>query len=86
MPNKRGHAEDITETYYIGLMSALGNRMKDIEKPQIAIVNSWSDVNPGHKPLGELARYVREGILCAGGNPGEFNVPAPCDGIAQGDG
>ena len=86
MPSKRGHAEDITETYYIGLMSALGNRMKDIEKPQIAIVNSWSDVNPGHKPLGELARYVREGILCAGGNPGEFNVPAPCDGIAQGDG
>ena len=86
MPNKRGHAEDITETYYIGLMSALGNRMKDIEKPQIAIVNSWSDVNPGHKPLSELARYVREGILCAGGNPGEFNVPAPCDGIAQGDG
>lgn len=86
MPNKRGHAEDITETYYIGLMSALGNRMKDIEKPQIAIVNSWSDVNPGHKPLGELARYVREGILCSGGNPGEFNVPAPCDGIAQGDG
>ncbi len=86
MPNKRGHAEDITETYYIGLMSALGNRMKDIEKPQIAIVNSWSDVNPGHKPLGELARYVREGILCAGGNPGEFNVPAPGDGIAQGDG
>ncbi|MCC8058179.1 dihydroxy-acid dehydratase [Cloacibacillus sp.] len=86
MPNKRGHAEDITETYYIGLMSALGNRMKDIEKPQIAIVNSWSDVNPGHKPLGELARYVREGILCAGGNPGEFNVPAPCDGIAQGEG
>lgn len=86
MPNKRGRAEDITETYYIGLMSALGNRMKDIEKPQIAIVNSWSDVNPGHKPLGELARYVREGILCAGGNPGEFNVPAPCDGIAQGEG
>lgn len=84
--NKRGHAEDITETYYIGLMSALGNRMKDIEKPQIAIVNSWSDVNPGHKPLAELARYVREGILCAGGNPGEFNVPAPCDGIAQGEG
>ncbi len=86
MPNKRGHAEDITETYYIGWLRALGTRRQDLEKPQIAIVNSWSDVNPGHKPLGELARYVREGILCAGGNPGEFNVPAPCDGIAQGDG
>ncbi len=85
MPN-RGCFTDITESYFIGLMSSLGNRAKDICKPQIAIANSWNDVNPGHKPLRELAQYVREGILCAGGNPCEFGVPAPCDGIAQGNG
>lgn len=86
MVAKRGKTEDIMETYYIGLMSSLGNRKVDIEKPQIAVVNSWTDVNPGHKPLAELALHVKEGIWAAGGNPGEFNVPAPCDGIAQGDG
>ena len=83
---KRGSTTDVTETYYIGLMSALGNRSSDIAKPQIAIVNSWTDVNPGHKPLADLALHVKEGVWAAGGNPGEFCVPAPCDGIAQGDG
>ena len=86
MSAKRGRPEDLTETYYIGLMSALGNRAKDIAKPQIAVVNSWTDANPGHAPLAALAAHVREGIWAAGGNPGEFGVPAPCDGIAQGDG
>lgn len=86
MKAKRGKSEDLMETYYIGLMNALGNRASDIAKPQIAIVNSWTDVNPGHKPLAELALHVKEGVWAAGGNPGEFNVPAPCDGIAQGEG
>lgn len=30
--------------------------------------------------------FVKEGIWAAGGIPAEFNVPAPCDGMAQGDG
>jgi dihydroxy-acid dehydratase len=71
------------EAYYIGLMNASGYRNKDLDKPVIGVVNSWSEVNPGHKPLRELAQYVKEGIWAAGGTPGEFNVPAPCDGIAQ---
>jgi dihydroxy-acid dehydratase len=50
------------------------------------VVNSWTDVNPGHQPLRELAQRVKEGIWAAGGCPGEFNVPAPCDGMAQGPG
>ncbi len=84
--SKRGNSQDITEAYYAGLMSASGYRRQDIDKPIIGIVNSWTDANPGHKPLAELATYVREGIWAAGGVPTEFNVPAPCDGIAQGEG
>ena len=38
------------EAYYIGLMNAAGYRDKDLKKPTIGIVNSWNDVNPGHKP------------------------------------
>lgn len=82
----RGLPEDMTEAYYRGLMHSVGYRRKDLEKPQIAVVNSWTDVNPGHQPLRELAQRVKEGIWAAGGCPGEFNVPAPCDGMAQGPG
>lgn len=82
----RGKPEEVTEAYFRGLMHSVGYRRKDLEKPQIAVVNSWTDVNPGHQPLRELAARVKEGIWAAGGSPGEFNVPAPCDGIAQGPG
>ena len=74
------------EAYYVGLMNSCGYRTKDLEKPVIGIVNSYTDVNPGHRPFKELANYVKEGVWAAGGTPAEFNVPAPCDGMAQGEG
>ena len=69
--------------YYNGLMGAVGYRKKDLDKPVIGVVNSWNDVNPGHKPFRELAQYVKDGVWAAGGAPAEFGVPAPCDGMAQ---
>ena len=86
MAGQRGGSEDITEAYYRGLMHSVGYRRSDLKKPQIAVVNSWTEVNPGHLPLKDLANRVKEGIWAAGGSPGEFNVPAPCDGMAQGPG
>ena len=86
MEKLRGRPEEITEAYYRGLMHSVGYRRKDLEKPLIAVVNSWTDVNPGHLPFKNLAERVKEGIWAAGGTPGEFNVPAPCDGMAQGPG
>ena len=83
---RRGQEKDMTEAYFIGLMNSAGYRKKDIAKPIIGIVNSYTDVNPGHKPFAELVKYVKEGIWAAGGTPGEFGVPAPCDGMAQGVG
>lgn len=77
------HINPNAEAYYVGLMNACGYRDKDLHKPIIGIVNSWNEVNPGHKPLKELAQYVKEGVWAAGGAPAEFNVPAPCDGMAQ---
>ena len=71
------------EAYYNGLLHASGFRNCDLEKPMIGIVNSWNEVNPGHRPLRELAQYVKEGVWSGGGTPVEFNVPAPCDGISQ---
>lgn len=79
-------ADDRQQAYFVGLMHACGYREEDLHKPIIAVVNSYTDVNPGHKPFRELAGYVKEGIWAAGGTPAEFNVPAPCDGMAQGSG
>ena len=75
--------DSMADAYYLGLMGAAGYREKDLAKPVIGIVNSWTDVNPGHKPFRELAGYVKEGVWAAGGTPAEFTVPAPCDGMAQ---
>ena len=86
MSEHRGREKEITEIYYRGLMHSIGFRRKDLDNPQIAIVNSWTDVNPGHQPLKELGGWVKEGVWAAGGCPGEFGVPAPCDGMAQGPG
>ena len=83
---KRGNEKDMMEAYFLGLMSSSGYRKKDIAKPIIGIVNSFTDVNPGHKPFAELVKYVKEGIWAAGGTPAEFGVPGPCDGMAQGSG
>lgn len=77
---------DQTQGYYTGLMNACGYCSRDLKAPVIGIVNSYTDGNPGHKPLQELARYVKEGVWSNGGTPVEFNVPAPCDGMAQGAG
>lgn len=74
------------EAYYVGLTEACGYRNKDIGKPVIGIVNSFSDGNPGHKPFKTLVEDVKSGIWANGGMPVEFNVPSPCDGISQGEG
>lgn len=55
------------------------------EKPIIAVVNSHTEINPGHMHLRTLAEKVKEGIHAAGGIPFEFNIPAPCDGITEGN-
>jgi dihydroxy-acid dehydratase len=42
------------------------------DKPVIAIVNTWSDINPCHTHLRQRAEDVRRGILQAGGFPLEL--------------
>jgi len=54
------------------------------EKPLIAVVNSHTELNPGHRHLDQLGVKVKEGVHAAGGIPFEFNVPAPCDGMSEG--
>ena len=57
---------------------------EDFDKPFIAVVNSYTDVVPGHVHLREVADIVKQAIREAGGVPFEFNVIAVDDGIAMG--
>lgn len=61
-----------------------GARYGDLDRPIVAVVNTWNDIVPGHAPLRELAEHVKRGIIQAGGTPLEFNTIAICDGITQG--
>ncbi|MBR7826439.1 dihydroxy-acid dehydratase [Actinospica sp. MGRD01-02] len=43
-------------------------------KPVIAVLNTWSDINPCHMHLRERAEQVKRGVWQAGGFPLEFPV------------
>ncbi|OFI47470.1 dihydroxy-acid dehydratase [Floricoccus penangensis] len=57
---------------------------RDMNKPFIAICNSYIDIVPGHVHLRELADIAKEAIREAGGIPFEFNTIGVDDGIAMG--
>jgi dihydroxy-acid dehydratase len=65
------------------LLYALGCSPQDIARPFIGIVNSFTEVVPGHIHLREISAAVKEGVRAAGGIPFEFNTIAVCDGIAM---
>jgi dihydroxy-acid dehydratase len=65
------------------LLYALGCTRADMDKPFIGIVNSFTDIVPGHIHLRDIAAAVREGVSEGGGVPFEFNTIAVCDGIAM---
>jgi len=56
-------------------MQQMGLRREDVlERPIVAIVNTWSDLSPCHAHLRERAEAVKRGVLLAGGMP--FELPA----------
>ncbi len=70
----------------LGILKGLGLDDKDIKnKPFIGVVNTWNELNPGHKHLRELSEAVKYGIIEAGGIPFEFCTVGPCDGWANGN-
>jgi dihydroxy-acid dehydratase len=66
------------------LLKAVGLTDEDIRKPFVAIVNSYTDVVPGHAHLDAVGEFVKQQVQAAGGTPFVFNTIAICDGIAMG--
>ena len=66
------------------LLKATGVTDADMNKPFIAIVNSYTDIVPGHVHLQDFGRRIKDAVRAAGGVPFEFNTIAVDDGIAMG--
>ena len=66
------------------LFYSMGWDRAHLEKPLVAVVNSFNELMPGHIHLNSLAQAVKLGIAEAGGTPLEFPSIAVCDGIATG--
>ena len=65
------------------LLYAVGCTQADMDKPFIGIINSFSEVVPGHIHLRDIAGAVKAGVCSGGGVPFEVNTIAVCDGIAM---
>ena len=76
--------EPLDRTAHRALLHCVGVSHEDMGKPLVAIVNSWTEVVPGHTHLRALGEAVKQGVREAGGVPLEFDTIAVCDGMAQG--
>jgi len=76
--------ESLERTAHRALLHCIGINHGDMGKPLVAIVNSWTEVVPGHMHLRAVGELVKQGVREAGGNPLEFDTIALCDGMAQG--
>ena len=74
----------IERSAHRALLYSTGLDQSDLGKPIIAVVNSFTELVPGHIHLRELAEQVKYGIYENGGIPREFDTIALCDGICQG--
>ncbi len=66
------------------MFKATGLTDADLEKPLVAIANTWTEVGPCNFHLRDLAEKVKEGVRKAGGTPLEFNTIVISDGISMG--
>ncbi|CEJ06329.1 Dihydroxy-acid dehydratase, partial [Acididesulfobacillus acetoxydans] len=63
------------------LLKALGLTEREIARPFVGVVNSYTELVPGHMHLRQIADAVKAGIRENGGTPFEFSTVAVCDGF-----
>ncbi|HAE59484.1 MAG TPA: dihydroxy-acid dehydratase, partial [Anaerolineae bacterium] len=66
------------------LLKATGVTDADMNKPFVAIVNSYVDIVPGHVHLQDFGKLIKNAVRAAGAVPFEFNTIGVDDGIAMG--
>jgi len=76
--------QGIDRATHRSLFYSMGHCKEDLNKPLVAVVNSFNEVVPGHIHLQALCQAIKLGVTEAGGTPLEFPCIAVCDGIATG--
>lgn len=66
------------------MLKATGLSNEDLEKPLVAIANTWTEAGPCNYHLRDIAEKVKAGVRQAGGTPMEFNTIVVSDGISMG--
>jgi dihydroxy-acid dehydratase len=66
------------------MLKATGLTDEDLNKPLVAIANTWTEAGPCNFHLRTLSAKVKDGIRKAGGTPLEFNTIVVSDGISMG--
>ena len=66
------------------MLKATGLTDEALEKPFVAIANTWTEAGPCNYHLRDIAEKVKQGVREAGGTPFEFNTVVVSDGISMG--
>jgi len=66
------------------MLKATGLTDADIDRPLVAVVNTWSEVTPCNLHLRDLATPVKSALRARGMTPIEFNTVVVSDGISMG--
>jgi dihydroxy-acid dehydratase len=67
------------------MLRGVGLGKEAIRRPQIGVVSSWGEVNPGSVHLDKITEFVKNGIWAAGGTPREFVISSICTSMAGHD-
>jgi dihydroxy-acid dehydratase len=67
------------------MLRGVGLGRDAIRRPQIGVVSSWGEVNPGSVHLDKITDFVKNGIWAAGGTPREFVISSICTSMAGHD-
>lgn len=76
--------QGIDRATHRSLFYSMGLGRENLDKPLVAVVNSFNEVVPGHVHLQSLCQAIKLGVAEAGGTPLEFPCIAICDGLATG--
>ena len=79
-------SEYYTKQYYTGRSSihrravykGIGLTDEDLSRPLIAVINTFSEVCPGHFHLQNLVKSIKDGIWQSGATPLEFSTISQC--------
>jgi len=69
---------------YCGLFKSMGFTERDLQNPIVGVVNTWSELNPGHYHLRMVAEAVKRGVWQSAGTPLEFNTISLCEVFIEG--